>query len=673
MSIDRRNFLRTLGSVSTFGLLVPAAETRQKLPRKDSFFGIHLDLHPRRDDTALGRDLTEEMVERFLVRVKPDYVQYDCKGHAGYLGYPSKVGPSSPGIVKDSLAIWRKVTERHGVALFIHFSGVFDSAAVAEHPEWARRAPDGKVDDRNTSTFGPYVDQRMIPQLKEAAERYSLDGAWIDGECWSVQPDYSDAAASAFLKATGISKLPRDPKEPGWQEFLEFQRESFRKYVRHYVTELHKFRPNFQIASNWLYTTFVPERPELPVDFISGDYLGNASVSTARLEARYLCQTGKPWDLMAWGFQQGASNAVGHVHKPAVVLQQEASVVLAQGGGFQVYYQPTRAGKIDDRHIEVMGRLAEFCRARQAFCHKSEPVPEIGVLFSGHSLYRTVNKMFGGWGSATNPARGFVDALVECHYSVDVLPDWKLDEVIKAYRLMVVPEWKDIGDAATATLLQYVRDGGKLLVAGAENAKRFAPELGVTLTGNPSDQPSWVAGKEVLGNVRGVWQKVEVQTATVLEQRYPAMDTTRDGTPAATHSRVGKGEIVMVYGPLGSIFAQTHAPEVREFVRRLVKPVFQPRFEIEGPPVVEASLRRKNGRHYLHLNNFAGMQVAGDYSATDFIPPVGPLRVILRFDRQPQNVTLEPGGRRLTVQRSESGWAIFVPKLEIHSAIAFTV
>ena len=147
----------------------------------------------------------------------------------------------------------------------------------------------------------------------------------------------------------------------------------------------------------------------------------------------------------------------------------------------------------------------------------------------------------------------------------------------------------------------------------------------------------------------------------------------RGAFTGATHSRVGKGEIVMVYGPLGSIFAQTHAPEVREFVRRLVKPVFQPRFEIEGPPVVEASLRRKNGWHYLHLNNFVGMQVAGDYSATDFIPPVGPLRVILRFDRQPQNVTLEPGGRRLTVQRSESGWAIFVPKLEIHSAIAFTV
>jgi len=43
----------------------------------------------------------------------------------------------------------------------------------------------------------------------------------------------------------------------------------------------------------------VPEEPELPVDFLSGDYLGNASISTARLEARYLSQTGRPWDLMA--------------------------------------------------------------------------------------------------------------------------------------------------------------------------------------------------------------------------------------------------------------------------------------------------------------------------------------------------------------------------------------
>ena len=45
------------------------------------------------------------MIETFLRRVGPDYVQYDCKGHPGYAGYPSLVGTPSPGIVNDSLVM----------------------------------------------------------------------------------------------------------------------------------------------------------------------------------------------------------------------------------------------------------------------------------------------------------------------------------------------------------------------------------------------------------------------------------------------------------------------------------------------------------------------------------------------------------------------------------------
>jgi hypothetical protein len=110
-------------------------DVAKRLRREDAFFGLHFDLHPQEHDTALGADTTEENIAALLDRVKPDYVQYDCKGHRGYTGYPSKVGWPSPGIVKDSLAIWRKVTAEHGVGLFIHYSGVLDRVAVEQHPE----------------------------------------------------------------------------------------------------------------------------------------------------------------------------------------------------------------------------------------------------------------------------------------------------------------------------------------------------------------------------------------------------------------------------------------------------------------------------------------------------------------------------------------------------------
>jgi len=665
MELTRREFLRV--SAVPAGRALASDPARR--PRKECFFGIHLDLHPNQTDRLLGRDLSEAMVERFLEQVRPDYVQYDCKGHPGVLGYPSQVSRSAQ-IVKDSLAIWRKVTARRGVSLYIHFSGVWDSLAVREHPEWARRRPDGKPDERQTSTFGPYVDARMIPQLKEAIEKYDLDGAWVDGECWATYPDYCPQAERAFQQATGISRLPNGPGDPGWQEFLEINREQFRRYLRHYIEAIHKFRPGFQIASNWFYSTYAPERPKIPVDFISGDYLGNACISAARLEARYISQTGKPWDLMAWGFQSARGNTVGPVHKPAVQLCQEAGVVLAQGGGFQIYYQPTRAGWIDDRYIQVMARVAKFCRARQALSWNSETVPQIGVLFSTTSLYRTTGRLFGGWGAAANPARGLLDALIESQYSVDVIPEWKLGEIAGRYPLIVVPDWPELGAAVRDALLSYARGGGRLLVAGAENAALFGEVLGVKLAGSPSDQTAYLPADEVLANISGLWQDVEPGAASLLETRFPAHDSTREARPAATLARLGGGEILRFYGPLGKVFAATHAPAVREVVRRLVRRIFTPMAAVEGPPTVEVVLRRKERQLLVHLLNSTAMQVAGDYAAVDFVPSVGPIRVSVRLPARPRRARYQPEGGLLQGRWSNGVWSTEVPRLELHGIVA---
>lgn len=677
MSISRRTFLATSAAS-----LVLAAETSPppRLRRKDSFFGFHFDLHPNARDSALGRDVTEEMVEQFLAKTKPDYVQYDYKGHVGYVGYPSKVSASAPN-VKNSIEIWRKVTARRGVALYIHFSGVLDGVAVSDHPEWARVGRDGARDRQETSTFSPYVDERMIPQLKEAIEKYGIDGVWVDGECWATKPDYSPAAARAWREASGMEALPRKAGDPGWQQFLEFNREQFRKYLRHYLTVLHEFRPSFQVASNWFYTTYAPERPEIPVDYLSGDFLGNASVSAARLDARYLASTGKPWDLMAWGFVNG--NPVGIVHKPSGQLNQEGSVVLAQGGGFQVYYQPTRAGKLDDHLIATMTKVASFCRARQALSHQSETVPQIGLVFSRNSLYDYTaparagagvppapeGKLFGGWGDRVDPARGLLDALVECHYSVDVLPDWKLSEVAAQYPLLAVPDWLNIGADVKNTLAGYVEKGGNLLLVGAANAVLFARELGVRLR-EASIQPAFVTGEETFGNVGGLWQDVEAGAAEAIESRYPVFDATREAKCAATLSKFGSGRIAAIYGPLGSVFAASHAAPSRQFIRRVVNRVFTPMAQVDAPPFVEAVLRRKNGKLLLHLINCSGMQVAPDYATVE-VAATGPLRIGLRTGKRPGVVTLEPEGRQIAGTWEGGLWTGVVDRLETHAIVAF--
>ena len=98
-------------------------------------------------------------------------------------------------------------------------------------------------------------DELLIPQLKEVADAYDLDGVWVDGDCWAVKPDFSDAAKEAFTKATGIKKIPTKREDEHWLEYLAFQREEFKKYVTKYANALHDHKPGFEVTSNWMYST----------------------------------------------------------------------------------------------------------------------------------------------------------------------------------------------------------------------------------------------------------------------------------------------------------------------------------------------------------------------------------------------------------------------------------
>ncbi len=404
--------------------------------------------------------------------------------------------------------------------------------------------------------------------------------------------------------------------------------------------------------------------------YLSGDFLGNAAISTARLEARYLAATGLPWDLMAWGFNWGEQNKFGNVLKPAVQLEQESAVVLAQGGGFQTYYNPTRTGRLDDRVVGAMEEVAGFCRARQKLAHQSETVPQAGVLFSKHSLYNTANQLFGGWDAKANPARGVLDALIEAHYSVDVIPDWKLDQAAR-YPFLVVPDWPDIGAEAYKSLRAYVQNGGRLLVVGAENAKLFGGDLGVRLAGVAATQEALVPGGKLLGNASGLWQPVEAAGAQVLGQRYPRADTTRDAAVAATVAKLGKGSIAAIYGPIGDAYARSHDPATREFLQGVVDHIWKPDLTVVAPPTVEIVLRKKDGRTVVHLLNSTGMQVAGDYAGVDYVAAVGPIRVSLKMPEKPKSITLVPDGSTLKPTWKDVWGEVVVPKVEIHSMIVF--
>ena len=647
-------------------------EVPSRLRREDCFFGLHFDLHPNEKDAALGAEVTEENVGELLDRVKPDFVQYDCKGHRGYTGYPSKVGWPAPGIVADSLAVWRQVTRRRGIALFIHYSGVLDGVALENHPEWAALDADGKPypNGQVTSTFGPYVDELLIPQMIEAIQAYDLDGTWVDGESWGVELDYTPAAIEQWRKQTGHDKAPKCPEDPHWLQWKNFHRDRFDAYLCHWIDAVHAACPDAQLCSNWMYSIAAPRPVTANVDYLSGDYSPFASADTGRRQARYLAATGMPWDLMSWGFIWHGD--YGRSLKPAVQVQQEAGTVLMQGGGFQIYHKPTRSGYITEDIIRTAEQVAAFCRARQAVSHKSTSVPQVALLFSTETLWDRCQTPFD-----PEPAKlfdelqGMLHALLELHYSVDILAEHQLRPRLAEFPLVVIPHAHKLAPGFREALLEHVERGGSLMLAGSEAAGLFEGELGVEFKGEPAQTGAALRTPAGAAHVNGVWQGVALGRAEVIASRYPTSDTRKGAEPASTIASRGKGLIGAIYGPASLAYFRTHHPFLRVAIGELAGRLFpDPAVKVDAPACVDIALRRTaDGRDCLHLLNLSSAQRAEDFIATDHIPPVGPIAVRLKLDYRPKGVQWVPDGGKLTWQWRDGRLSVTIPHLHIHGVL----
>jgi hypothetical protein len=473
----RQSFTRLVISavgVCLVGNACVIAADPPRMKRADAFLGIHFDFHAGDDCTRVGARTTPEMVRLVIDKVKPDYIQIDCKGHRGYSSYPTKVGNPAPGFVGDPLRIWRDVTRKRGIPLFMHYSGVWDYKAVADHPDWAAIDAKGKPSDRAASVFGPYVDTLMIPQLRELAGEYGVDGVWVDGDCWGTTVDYGATAVRRFRERTGAEVAPRKAGEPYWNEWMDFHRNGFRSYVRHYVNALKVSHPEFQVISNWAFSDHMPEPVSADVAGLSGDFAPDDSVNSARFAGRCLEDQGVPWDLMSWSFSRKTRK-----QKPAVQLMQEAAQVLALGGGYQAYFKQDRDGALrDPAEMDVMAEVARFCRVRQAYCHGSVAVPQIALLYSTAGHYRESPRLFHWAGS--NGVRVLRQALTEMlqnQYSVQILSEHHLQGNMSKWPVIVVPGWTYLDPAFRNELATYAKAGGSLMLIGSGPARLFAAEL----------------------------------------------------------------------------------------------------------------------------------------------------------------------------------------------------
>jgi hypothetical protein len=636
-----------------------------RLRRADSFLGVHFDFHAGMDCTEIGRNLTPEMVETVLDIVKPDYVQHDCKGHGGITSWPTKTGTPAPGFVRDPLRIWRDATAKRGVSLYMHYSGIYDRAALKKNPEWGRVKSDGTLDTEMTSVWGGYSDGLLIPQVKELIDTYDVDGIWIDGEAWAARSDYHPDIVARFMRESGAPAAPKEQGEPYWKEWLEFNRQGFRDYVRYYTDELHAYAPDFQVTSNWAFSSMMPEPVTIPLDFLSADFNPQNSVNTARFEARSLMNQGLAWDLISWNFTRRDGRS--YSSKSAIQLQREVSITIACGGGIDVYFPQKRDASIRMWQMENMRQISEFARARQPFCHQAESVPQIALLYSSANFYHNNDRPF----EALDTDYGFLPCLLDGQNAVEIVMEHHLRGGMDKYPLIVVPEVNYLEQDFIDELIRYVRGGGSLLVIGANTTPMFARNLGVNIADEATHILRGLESGGMLGAINTRMRPFEPLVGTeVRAPMYDDNDIIGDPVYGATVRDLGAGKIAGIYLDLDAYYAENSHWIIRDVVSGIVTDLFpEPLVEVTGSHLVDVIPMRKDGVLSVNLINTAGPHSNHRVNVFDEITPVGPLTVAIRLPERPKSIVRQPSGEELYFHYLNGQAVMTLPRLEIHEVL----
>lgn len=637
--------------------------------RKNSFFGIHFDFHALEGE-VVARNYMPETVEELLDRVKPDFVQCDTKGHAGFSSYPTQVGTQAYEIKEDILKMWRTATEKRDIALYAHHSGLYDMQAAKQHPEWAVKDEYGNISNEYMSPFSPYADEILIPQLKEIAVKYRLDGAWVDGDCWGAMVDYNEYAVQKYFELSGKKAQVRGDSD--YEDYRDFCRRGFLEYVRHYINEVKKVVPEFQMTSNWIFSAYMPVEPSVGVDFLSGDYDTENSVASARYQGRCVANRNMPWELMSWG-----QNAIpcswkteNRNTKEYVQYCQEAAEIISLGGAyvfFNIMYGG--GGCVQKWAIPIWEKVAQFVREREEVCFKAEPYNEIAVLYPEEKTPPESEKLYDNTYDGFKSVCAWIDAIQNIQLSCGVLNEYQLNtETLNTYKILIIPNSQFISKASADIISEYIKSGGKV-ITDIKSVKYFSNIIKAE-PGKIENRLIFLDGGNALAALNTEVTDSIPRNVDVSGKYYDENYYNGNGHTASFTAKYGKGRLLCMCFDFSGSYKDNVSTAIEIFLRKQLEIMnFNPQIRVLNSHFVDVVLTKKNHNLLINLINYSGPHMVKRVRSYGEIPPLYDIEICISTEKPVKKIYSEPGHKECDFEVKDNKIFLKVEELKVHKTI----
>jgi hypothetical protein len=518
---------------------------------------------------------------------------------------------------------------------------VFDA-----HPEWFFKRTDGQPAIYNglysTCINGDYYRGHALNILSEALERYEVDGLFFNmfgnpGADYSgnpMGPCQCDACKARFQARYGRAL----PATSGDEDYGEFLVASAREVAALIADLIHRRRP--QAA----FLTYIQEHTDgimsesntavgraLPLwPYSASDHVNRARTSEPAKMAFNLCMSFVDY---AWRF----------VTVPQHEIQLRLYQNMAHGG------PPALAmvGTMDqeDRQAQVAARPVFQWHARHEDLYVGQQSAARVLLLRRSTALRAS-------GSEAS-YRGFFRLLSEQHipFAVSDNLTW-LDK--RSFDLVIAPS------GASKELDRYVRDGGRLLVAGVTPPTAIGGIVGR----RPHTRASWrIRDHSLLPSLKDtalLFLDGEYMELAPIEKPFltlipPAMfgppekvwvDKVETGIPGLVFADQGKGHVAYIPWDVGGLYyrhsSQGHGGLMTDVIDRLLPRGRQLR--TNAHPLVEITVMRQAARTLVHFVNLSG------HSDTAYFAPIEMrnLSVAVRGDYRRATVVSSNATSRVT-------------------------
>jgi hypothetical protein len=649
-------------------------------------------------------DFDAESVARMFADAGVQKVCYVAKDAYGFCYYPTKYGMTHPHLRRDEVGEFTAALKKRGIRCIPYVYPGLDRIHHTAHPEWRFTDKKAPVTEKYaTMCFNsPYSEEVIFPMMRELVSNYDIDGLFLDIVVhpyliWNCTCSF---CRDKYAREVG-GEMPKDGSDPRAFAYRKWLNRCMEEFFERCYRELAKVKKDAVIEYNLAWSFAYPVTPPTYVPFVTLDTptpdVGLYSWNFSQ-EARYLSTLPDTvWSCMntrmgSWGDFS--------LREPEA-LMEECAILLAGGGKTYLADLPYPTGKFEPAVYEVFGAVNHRTKDLEPYLKGCRPVSDVAVLHSADTVWsKAPMSPFSEWrgGTAYYPVCGAHKALVEGHVQFGILNSRVFLDTICGYGALVLADQRVLDGGEAETVRRFVSAGGAL-VATYETGLRdsenqalhdfsLADVFGVRyretvdssccyLRGTPELREFGIPAMDI--QVNGPWCRVEPTTARPLlelvapyrgmKSGTPPPDPSPDG-PGVTVNRYGTGIAVYIATDLFGAYFRADTPVLRKlalWALSLAHPQEKRRIMVENTPVtVEMFYAVRGNERFVHLINYCGdKRDTGTPQVQDF-PAVHGIRVKVRTEGNPREVSLVPDGKRIDGIQA-GGWLVFEAQpLRIH-------